>query len=182
MRWRLQSPASHCLFNRLFRRRSKKTSKLRITGPCAGNSPVTGEFPAQKANSAENVSICWRHHGIDVSLWVTYSKTRTYIYVQNLLAVWSGIHVLQHAVSLYEEKWCEVERGCVFTYRHIYTKKKKSNIKIWNTCTTRWQFHLYQFVGPHWSRQWLVVIRQQAISCAKVTLSVVMWHHWVALG
>ena len=28
-----------CLFNRLFRRRSKKTSKLRVTGPCVGNSP-----------------------------------------------------------------------------------------------------------------------------------------------
>ena len=35
-----------CLLNRLFRRRSKNTSKLRVTGLCAGNSPVTGEFPA----------------------------------------------------------------------------------------------------------------------------------------
>ena len=50
-----------CLLNRLFRRRSKKTSKLRVTGLCVGNSPVTGEFPAQKACSAENVSIWWRH-------------------------------------------------------------------------------------------------------------------------
>ena len=30
---------------------------------CAGNSPVTGEFPAQMASNAENVSIWWRHHG-----------------------------------------------------------------------------------------------------------------------
>ena len=29
----------HCLLNRLFRRRSKKTAKLRVTGFCAGNSP-----------------------------------------------------------------------------------------------------------------------------------------------
>ena len=28
-----------CLLNRLFRRRSKKTSKLRVTGLCAGKSP-----------------------------------------------------------------------------------------------------------------------------------------------
>ena len=47
----------------LFGRRSKKTSKLGITGLCARNSPVTGEFPAQKASDAENVSIWWRHHG-----------------------------------------------------------------------------------------------------------------------
>ena len=30
-----------CLLNGLFRRRSKKTSKLRVTGLCEGNSPVT---------------------------------------------------------------------------------------------------------------------------------------------
>ena len=52
-----------CLLNRLFRRRSKKTSKLRVTGLCAGNSPGTDEFPAQMASNAENVSIWWRHHG-----------------------------------------------------------------------------------------------------------------------
>ena len=45
------------------RRRSKKTSKLRVTGLCARNSPVTGEFPAQMASNAEDVSIWWRHHG-----------------------------------------------------------------------------------------------------------------------
>ena len=51
-----------CLLNRLFRRRSKKTPKLRVTGLCAGNSPGTGEFPAQMANNAEKVSISWRYH------------------------------------------------------------------------------------------------------------------------
>ena len=52
----------HCLLSRLFRRRLKKISKLRVTGLCAGNSPGTGEFPAQMASYAENVSIWWRHH------------------------------------------------------------------------------------------------------------------------
>ena len=45
------------------RRRSKKASKSRVTGLCEGNSPVTGEFPAQRASNAENVSIWLRHHG-----------------------------------------------------------------------------------------------------------------------
>ena len=58
-----------CLLNRLFRRKSKKTSKLRVTGLCAGNSPGTGEFSAQMASYAENVSIWWRHHGIFCLLW-----------------------------------------------------------------------------------------------------------------
>ena len=52
----------HCLLNCWFRRRSKKTSKLRVTGLCDGNSTVPGEFPAQKASNAENVFISWRHN------------------------------------------------------------------------------------------------------------------------
>ena len=71
LRWRrngCDSVSNHqphdCLHNRLFGRRSKKTSKLRVTGLCVGNSPATGEFPAQMASNAENVSIWWRHHGI----------------------------------------------------------------------------------------------------------------------
>ena len=52
-----------CLLKRLSMRKSKKTSKLRVTGLCEGNSPVTGEFPAQMASNAQDVSIWWRHHG-----------------------------------------------------------------------------------------------------------------------
>ena len=70
LRWRnnrrdsvsIQQPYD-CLLNRLFRRRWKKTSKLRVTGLCAWNSPETGEFHAQMASNAEHVSIWWRHHG-----------------------------------------------------------------------------------------------------------------------
>ena len=51
-----------CLLKPLLRRTSKETSKLRFTGFCAGNSPRTGEFPAQVASNVENVSISWRHH------------------------------------------------------------------------------------------------------------------------
>ena len=59
------------------RHRSKKTSKLRVTGLYAGNSPVTGEFPAQRASNAGNVSIWWRHHGnthILVMIYMQHSR------------------------------------------------------------------------------------------------------------
>ena len=58
-----------CLLNRLFKCRSKKTSKLRVTGLCEGKSPETGEFAAQRACNAENVSIWWRHHGTIYLVW-----------------------------------------------------------------------------------------------------------------
>ena len=50
-----------CLLNCLFRCRSNKTSKFRVTGLCGGDSLVTGEFPSQRASNAENVFIWWRH-------------------------------------------------------------------------------------------------------------------------
>ena len=69
LQWRHNGPHGvpnhqprHCLPNRLFGRRSKKTSKLRATGLCAGNSALTGEFPAQMASNAENDYIWSRHH------------------------------------------------------------------------------------------------------------------------
>ena len=58
-----------CLLNRLFSRRSEKSPKLPVTGLCEGNSPVTGEFPTQRASNAENVSIWWRNHDLETSVF-----------------------------------------------------------------------------------------------------------------
>ena len=59
----------HCVSNhvcsgtqRLFRRRSKKISRLLVTGFCEGNPPVTDGFPAQRASNAVNVYIWWCHN------------------------------------------------------------------------------------------------------------------------
>ena len=78
LQWRHNGPdgvSNHqhhdCLLIRLFGRRSKKISKHRVTGICAGKSPVTGEFSTQRASNAENVSIWWRHH----EWWITFATT-----------------------------------------------------------------------------------------------------------
>ena len=42
-----------CLLSRSIRRRSQKAAKFCVTGLCAGNSPVTGKFPAQMASNAK---------------------------------------------------------------------------------------------------------------------------------
>ena len=57
------------LLNRLFRCRSNKTSKTRVTGLREGNSSVTGEFITQRASNEENVSIWWRQ----TSSWRRYT-------------------------------------------------------------------------------------------------------------
>ena len=51
----------------------QRTLELRVTGLCAGNSPVTGEFSAQMASNAENIFIWWRHHVLQaqpISTWI----------------------------------------------------------------------------------------------------------------
>ena len=63
---------------------SKKTSKLSVTGLCEGNSPVTGEFPAQRASKAENVSIWWRYYAI----YCITDMTILYIIKYRQLMVW----------------------------------------------------------------------------------------------
>ena len=52
----------HCLLNCLMRHRSKKMSKLRVTGLCEGDLQVAGELSEQKASNKEKDSIWWRHH------------------------------------------------------------------------------------------------------------------------
>ena len=59
----------------LFRHRSKKTSKLHVTSLCEGNSPVTSEFPSQRASNGENVSVWWCHHVVDVFKSIAWCKT-----------------------------------------------------------------------------------------------------------
>ena len=76
--WRQISSLAIVYSTFLFRRRSKKTSKLCATGLCVGNSPVTGEFPAQMASNTENISIWWRHHvntGLNRLLCIVYPIT-----------------------------------------------------------------------------------------------------------
>ena len=101
-----------CLLNRLFRRRSKKTFKLRVTGLCARNSPVTGEFPAQMASNAENVSIMWcgkSSHTMTLSLLTCVGNIITQITIHRELGgndicdpfYWHGLTLFPAWISNY---------------------------------------------------------------------------------
>ena len=62
MRWRLKSPASPLFTQPFIQGADQSNPNLHVTGLCAGNSSVTGEFLAQMASYTVNVSIWWRHH------------------------------------------------------------------------------------------------------------------------
>ena len=100
----------HCLLNCLFGRRSKKTSKLCVTGLCVGNSPGTGEFPAQMASNAENVYIWWRHHVINSDanvgkvIHLTIVIIRLALWVLQALRFWQPHLCLTDSIILFSVK------------------------------------------------------------------------------
>ena len=88
-----------CLLNCLFRRRSMKTSKLRVNGLCEGNRPVTGRFPLQKARNAVNVSIWWHHHKEKGHVKVMRQNAVMCINV-HFISTWSILKVVLYPVKL----------------------------------------------------------------------------------
>ena len=100
-----------CLLNRLFRRRSKKTPKLRVTGLCKGNSPGTGEFPAQMASNAENISIWWRHR---VTAPIHYLNHYWFCIISQLADVMTDVSQLAYQLGVW--KWCL--SVCVMYVKH----------------------------------------------------------------
>ena len=79
-----------CLLNRLFRRKSKKTSKLRVTGLCAGNSPVTGGKCFHLMTSLCQAELCiWQY--ISLTSESKYNNFYPQIFFWNCC---SGLRVL----------------------------------------------------------------------------------------
>ena len=129
LRWRhneRDSVSNHqphdCLLNRLFRRKSKKTSKLRVTGLCVGNSPGTGEFPAQMASYAVNVSIWWRHHVpwqlIMATVFITVMSLATLSLIPlssfdiDMTFALSGLYLTNKSNS-------DLKHACVITFKNL---------------------------------------------------------------
>ena len=73
MQWRIKSPTSRLFALPFVQAQSRKN--IRVTALCEGNPPVTNGFPSQRASTAVNVSIWWRHRVIILirtSHWFRY--------------------------------------------------------------------------------------------------------------
>ena len=113
-----------CLLNCLFRRESKRTSKLLAAGLWEGNPPVTGELSSQRAGNAENVSIWWRHHASDPC---------PPIFAYSVTAFWCVLYDYRHTLT-----WMETEQFCAAKGGHLIaleSQRKMNNIPQWHeTC------------------------------------------------
>ena len=125
-----------CVLNRLFRRRSKKTSKLRVTGLCVGNSPVTGEFLAQIASDAENVSIWWRHHGLIKAMLADMGIQTVSSFVKYLFERWYWIRI---------RLYCLEQHTCTqLTINYGISGKHNGSTRIWHFDLRNMAWHQLQ--------------------------------------
>ena len=106
------------LISRLIRRRSKKTSKLRVTGLYVGNSLVTGEFPAQRASNAEDISIWWRHHD-SVVVWMKIVSLRK-CYSQHSVVLFTLHTFLYYSVVSLKKSRCLQRYMCTYIWAEIH--------------------------------------------------------------
>ena len=99
---------------------AKKTSKLHVIDLCAGNSPVTAEFPAQMASDVENVSIWWRYHeNIDTISIEPVLKLCQFVmcpeiswYQSHQLTMSLSLHLISHIFDLlgrFEVQWVRLQ-------------------------------------------------------------------------
>ena len=109
------------LLNSLFMRRSKKTSKLRVTGLCEGNSPVTAEFSAQRASNGENVSFWWRLHEICM-VRMKHKRLKSHLLLRPFL---HGLTLIPAWISNYfhYKVWNEV--------KYQFPNLKGCTVEIW---------------------------------------------------
>ena len=92
------------LLSRLFGRRSKKISKLRVTGLCEGNSPGTGEFPAQMTSNAEMSpfdDVIMNKRPVS-PLWTTLSTCHLNASYATIGAAFLSVHLRYILVVLFE--------------------------------------------------------------------------------
>ena len=115
----------HCLFNRLFRRRWKKPSKLRLTGLCVGNLPVTCEFPAQMVSNAEKFPF-------DDVIMIYLLYIRDWL---SLCWWWPGDNVRYHLhsgwrylICIHGKKYMPCHRMRLFTYIRVCISWKMNMI------------------------------------------------------
>ena len=132
LKWRLNERdgvSNHlrldCLLKRLFGHRSKKTRKLRATGLCEWNPPVTGGFPSQRASNAEMFPF--------MTSWWNTSKCHIYIFhgmyyshrtKSSLVVLGKNPTLMGRNVDRMPVRWARMSRNVTSDVRRGVDKRK----------------------------------------------------------
>ena len=131
-------------------RRSKKTSKLRVTGLYQGNSLGTGEFPAQRARTAENVFIWWRHHGFylfDLTVFIQGISCSSEWRIKLLIA--NNCAYFMDRAKLETTKWIELD-----CWYYTLPAMKRINYSSFTWQTIHLTYHDDVIKWKHFPRNW----------------------------
>ena len=102
-----------CLLNRLFRWRSKKTSKLHVTGLCEGNPPVAGGFPSQRASNME----MFPFDDIIMVFCTCFSYViSSYLSHVRNLPIFFRVTSLDYFIGLPQRQWSNPELMCIISH------------------------------------------------------------------
>ena len=119
----------HCLLNCLFRCRSKKTSKLRVTGLCEGNSPVTGEFPTHRP-------VTQKMFPFDDVIMITFTLFTLTTFIQNIASTEFEQSLFFSVLTkwLTNRHWVDIKELCRHWLRKwfvTYYVTHKYLIQVW---------------------------------------------------
>ena len=114
------SPASRLFTKSFIQAKIKEHIKAPLHWPLCGEFTGTGEFPAQRASYAENVSIWWRHHGISsIQGWQckVNPNIKLYNYVWKIFSLrnWE----IQKKIEKYNESHSLSYRGTQHFIEHV---------------------------------------------------------------
>ena len=140
-----------------WRRWSKKTSKLHVTGLCEGNSQVTGDFPTQRVSNMKNVSIWWCHHGASCKPYIACRKHCSSLFPQYFPTNFYHKSLVQKIIS---NRYC-ITALVLLSLRHvsgsIWVTVAFYDVMKWNYFPRYWSFvrgiHQWPVNSPHKS-QW----------------------------
>ena len=155
-----------CLLNRLFRRRSKKTSKLRVTGLCMGKSPGP-------VNSPHKGPVTWKMFPFDdvimtngsIGISERQQTDRLDCYQWNLLSVVSEMHkhlwkclgsawfincILANVFSLLEKfVACKIFSHAQLKPCHANYRAAWFQLCMWEYAISSWRFSRYYSRGNY---------------------------------
>ena len=110
------------IFSTVYSDADQRKHQSSVTGLCAGNLPVTGEFPAQMASNAENVSIEWRHHVMLqlLSRWYRQSWSHQAQNTKYAIPVlWLVPHGHGRIEVMLSKLWCGAKRNCATSSKNF---------------------------------------------------------------
>ena len=117
--------------------------------------PATGEFPEQKASNPENISIWWRHHGVNCSSFymlltsmMTSSNGNIFRVTGQLCGEFTGPQWIPHTKASDAELWC------------FDLRLNKRLSKQW------WGWWFQTLSRPLWRHRHALIISMQSSGCS----------------